>query len=143
MALAVQLLDRRIIPFGDLAHEDLGEGRAVDHDLAGLHALDIDDRNDTAHDHWELGEAEFVEFLAGQRLIAGPEGHGAGLDLLDAAARADRLIVEPVARLFLVGIGPFGIDRIGEGRAGARNVGRLGRGDGERCGQAPQPPHKT
>src|SRR5262249_19316114 len=51
---------------------------------------------------------------------------GLGLDLLDAAARADRLIIETDPGLLLIGIGPFRVDRIGERRAGARNIERDG-----------------
>src|SRR5262249_12473693 len=50
-----------------------------------------------------------------------------GLDLLDAAARADRLIVQADAGLFLVGVRPFPVDRKRKGRAGACNVRRHGR----------------
>jgi len=35
------------------------------------------------------------------------------LDLLDAAAGADRLVVHADAGLFLVGVGPLCVDRIG------------------------------
>src|SRR5206468_11641410 len=48
-------------------------------------------------------------------------------DLLDAAARTDRLVVETGAGRGLVGVGPLGEHRIDEGRAGAGNVGRKGR----------------
>jgi len=40
------------------------------------------------------------------------EGDGLGLHLLDARTGADRLVVQPDAGLFFVGIGPFRIDRI-------------------------------
>src|SRR5581483_7943767 len=53
------------------------------------------------------------------------ERHGLVLDLLDAAPGADRLVVEPDSRFLLVGIGPLGIDRIGERRTGTRYVGGL------------------
>jgi len=48
------------------------------------------------------------------------------LDLGDAVARTDRLVVQPDARLFLIGLGPFRIDRVGEGRTGAGNIGSHG-----------------
>ena len=72
-----------------------------------------------------------------QRRVGGAEGHGLGLDLLDAAAGTDRLIVQAVAGLLLVGVGPLGVDRIGEGGAGAGNVGGLcrnERGGGDEAG---------
>ena len=57
------------------------------------------------------------------------EGHGLGFDLLDAAAGTDRLIVQPVAGFLFVGVGPFGVDRIGERSASAGNVGGVGRNE--------------
>jgi hypothetical protein len=60
----IQLLDRRIVPGLDFGEEDLGERWAIDRQLAGLHAFEIHDRNDTAHHHGELDEASFVEILA-------------------------------------------------------------------------------
>ena len=39
--LRVELLKRRVIPFGDLAEVDIGEGRAVEHDVARLDARRI------------------------------------------------------------------------------------------------------
>ena len=58
-----------------------------------------------------------------ERRVGGAEGDGLGLDLLDAAAGADRLVVQADAGLLLVGVGPLGVDRVGEGRAGAGNIG--------------------
>src|SRR3546814_7702102 len=69
-----------------------------------------------------------VELGSLQRRIRGAEGDGLGLDLLDAAARTDRLVVQADARVFLIGVGPLGVDRIGEGGAGAGDVGgQIGR----------------
>ena len=79
----------------------------------------------------------FVEFLARKRRIARAERYGLCLDLLDAAARADRLIVQPVAGFLFVRIRPFGVDRIGERSASAGNVGGVGRnerGGGDEAG---------
>ena len=45
------------------------------------------------------------------------------IDLLDAAARTDRLVVEADAGVVLVGVGPLGEHRIDEGRAGAGKIG--------------------
>src|SRR5262249_1962690 len=103
----------------DLAEVDLRQRRAIERELAGLDAFEIDDRNNATHHGRELREAILVEFLALERHIARAEGHGLRLDLLDATARADRLIVQANAGLFLVGIRPLGVDRIWEGRAGA------------------------
>jgi hypothetical protein len=58
-----------------------------------------------------------------QRHVGGSEGHLLALDLPDALTRADRLIVDCDAALFPVGLGPFRVDRVREGRAGAGNLG--------------------
>src|SRR5262249_24068478 len=58
----------------------------------------------------------------------GAEVDGLALDLLDAAARADRFIVEPDAALGLIGLGPLGVDRVGEGGASARDIRGVGGG---------------
>ena len=62
-----------------------------------------------------------------ERRVGGAEGHGLGLDLLDAGAGADRLVVQAVAGLLLVGVGPLRIDREGEGGACAGDIGSEGR----------------
>src|SRR5262249_21297537 len=108
----------------DLAEIDLGERRAVDDQVARLDALEVDDRHDAAHDHRELRQARLVELLARKRRIGGTEGHGLGLDLLDAATRTDRLIVQADTGLLLIGVRPLGVDRVGERGAGAGDVGR-------------------
>src|SRR5205807_7433085 len=87
-----------------------------------------------------LNKRALVEFLAGKRRVRGAEGDGLRFDLLDAAARADRLVVQPDIGLFLVGIGPFRVDRIGKGGSSARYVdcergADRGRGDDGRCRQ--------
>ena len=106
-----------------LAEIDAGERRPVDDDVAGLDAVEVHDRHDAAHDHRELHETVLVEFLALEGRIGRAKGHGPGFDLLDAAARADRLIVQADAGVLLIGVRPFGVDRIGERGARAGNIG--------------------
>src|SRR5262249_45900322 len=103
---------------------------------AGLDAVDVHHRHDTAHHHRELNETALVEQYARKRRVGRTEGDGLGLDLFDARAGADRLVVQPDAGLFFVGIGPFRIDRIGEGGAGARDVEG---GGGHSCGRRDEP----
>ena len=138
LALGIELLDRRIIPGLDFAEVNLGERRAVEHELARLDAVEVDDRHDAAHHHRELDEAALFELGAGERRVGRAERHGLGLDLLDAAAGTDRLIVEADAGLLLIGVRPLGVDRVGECRAGAGDVGGGGgarRGDGNGAGR--------
>src|SRR5262249_20638155 len=89
-----------IVPRLDLAKENLRERRAIDQELAGFDAIEIDDRHYAAHHGRELGKAILVKFLTFEWHIARAEGDGLGLDLLDAAARANRLIVQSNAGLF-------------------------------------------
>jgi hypothetical protein len=83
---------------------------------------EVDHRDDASHHHRELDEAVLVQLAARKRRVGRPEHHRLGFDLFDAAARADRLIVESDAGLFLVGIRPFGVDRIRKGRARSGNI---------------------
>ena len=62
--------------------------------LPGVNPGDVHDRNDAADDDRELGKAALCEIVAGKRLIGGAEIHGARLNLRNAAARTDRLIVD-------------------------------------------------
>jgi hypothetical protein len=73
-----------------------------------------------------LHEAVLVEVFGLERHVRGAEIDRFRLDLLDAAARADRLVVHAGPGLRLVGFRPFGIDRVGKGRAGAGNLGGIG-----------------
>ena len=120
--LRIELLDGRIVPLADLAKIDLRHSRTVEHELAGLHPRDIDDHHDAAHHHRPLGEAVLVEVLGFERSIGRAEGHGLGPDLLDAGARSDRLIIQPVPGVFLISVGPLGVDGKRKGRARSGNI---------------------
>ena len=68
------------------------------------------------------------QFLIGEEFVAGAEVDGLSGDLLDAAAAADRLVVELDGRVDLgVLAEPLGVERVGEGGAGAVDE-RFGRG---------------
>jgi len=97
--LLVQRLDRGVVPLSDLAKEDLGKRRPVENDVARLDALDIDHRDDAAHDHGKLDETVRIELTLIERLVGRAERHRLGDDLLDATGRADRLIGKPSASL--------------------------------------------
>ena len=60
LRIRIELLDRRIVPLGDLAEEDVGERRTVEDEVAGLHAVDVHDRDDRAHDHRPLRQTVFL-----------------------------------------------------------------------------------
>ena len=118
----VDLGDLGIVPLGDLAVEDVGQNLARQLELAGGNALDVVDGDHAAHHGRELDEAVLLQLFALQRSIGRAEIDRLGADLADAAAGADRLIVQAVAGLLVVGLGPLGIDREREGRACAGDV---------------------
>jgi hypothetical protein len=70
----------------------------------------------------KLDQAVFVELLGLERRVRGAEVDGARRDLLDAAARADRLIVEADAGRLAVRVRPLGVDGIREGGASASDA---------------------
>src|SRR5581483_6160317 len=84
----VELLDRRIVPAGDLAHEDIGDQWAAEDELAGLDSGNVVDDVLTGDGRGELDEVELPQDRRRERLVAGAEGDGAGLDLGNAAAGA-------------------------------------------------------
>ena len=137
LGLRVELDDGRVVPSLHFAQEYLAERRPIERDVAALEALEVDHRHHAAHDGRELDDTDLLELIRLQRHVGGAEGHGAGGDLLDAAAGPDRLIVQPAAGFPFVGVRPLGIDRIRECRAGAGNIdgdGGICDGSGDRAG---------
>src|SRR5262245_35110456 len=128
--IRIELADRGVVPRPDLAEKDPGGGGSIEDELGALDALDVDHHGDAAHDGRELHESVGVQVGGAQGHVGGAEGHLLALDLPDPLTRADRLIVDGDAALFLVGLGPFRVDRVREGRAGA---GDFGSGDSEGC----------
>src|SRR5690606_15277068 len=126
--------DGRVVPGGDLAQVDVGQGRAVQAQLVGGDARHVEGRYDAAHHRGELHQLALRKVLRLQRRVGRTEIHGVGLDLGDAAARADRLVVDAVAGGGVVVGRPAGHGREHEGRAGAGDLRRLG-GAGEAGGQ--------
>jgi hypothetical protein len=117
--------DRRVVPLRHLAEEQVGEQRRGQLELAGSDALDVDHRDHASHDHGELHQSRGVELGLGERCVGGAEVYGLGLDLRDAAARADRLVVELQAGHLVVGLRPPRVDGVGERCAGAGDAALL------------------
>ena len=113
--------------------KDPRQGRAVEREIAGLDAFDIDHRHHARHDGRKLDETVRLQVARAERHVGRAEGDLLALDLADAVGGADRAIVHRDAGLFLVGLDPLRIDRIGEARAGA---GHLGGGDRRRRGRS-------
>ena len=120
----IERFDRRIVPGLNIAEEDLCNRWPIKGEFVRLYTIEVHNRDDPAHDHGPLYQiAAGGKFFSRQRLIGSSEGNGSRGDLLDAAAGADRLIVEAVTRFLLIGIGPFCINWIRKSGARARNIG--------------------
>ena len=87
---------------------------AVEHEIAGLMPSRLTTGTTPPITVGNWIRPSFSSSLGLQRHVGGAEGHGLGGDLLDAAAGADRLIVQAVAGFLFVGIRPLGVDRIRE-----------------------------
>ena len=85
-------------------------------------AFQVHHRHHAADDDWKLDQARSAELVRTQRRIGGSEVHCPALDLPDAGARSYGLVADPDAGLGLVGIRPFGQNRIHKCRPGAEDV---------------------
>src|SRR5262249_4591000 len=119
--------DLRVVPLGDLAQEDVREHLARELELRRIRQIvGRDDRAEHGRDVQELGRRRLELFIA-HRAVGGAEVDRARGHLLDAAAAADRLVVEADLGIHLgVLIEPLRVDRVWERRAGAVDQ-RLGR----------------
>src|SRR5450432_1289094 len=115
----VQLDDLRVVPLLELAHQDLGQHIGRHLQLARLDARQVDDGHHGPHYHRELHQVRLVQLLGLERRIRRAEVDGAFGDLFDAAARADRLVVELDLGVLGVSVRPLRVQRIREGGAGA------------------------
>jgi hypothetical protein len=120
--------DGEVVPVLDLAEVDVGQQRAGELRAARGEPLDVHHRHDATDDRRELDHAVRLELLGLEGHVGGTEVDRLGADLLDAAAGSDRLVVERHVRLRLVGLGPLGVGRIGEGRACTGDVRGLHQG---------------
>ena len=100
--IRIHRLDRRVVPHLDLAEENIGNEGAGQLELAGLDAFNVDDGNGAADHGGKLHQAELIELLARHRIVGRAEIDRLGRNLLDAAARADRLVIHRIARGSLV-----------------------------------------
>src|SRR5207249_4556123 len=84
-------------PFVALAEIDVGKNGAGEPDLTGFDCGDVDHGNVAADYRRKLHQPALVQLFRLERHVRGAEIHGLVLDLPDAAAGADRLVVEVVA----------------------------------------------
>ncbi|MNS95799.1 hypothetical protein D3C72_1300710 [compost metagenome] len=128
----VQGGDFRRAPLGDLAQVDVGNDFTRHFQLAWGHAVQVDDGDHAAHDGRELHQARFFQLFRLQRHVRSAEFNSLGLDLLDASAGTDGLVVQAIARVGFVRLGPFGVDRVREGCTSTCHICRHD-GSGRKC----------
>src|SRR5215813_796625 len=121
-----EIANRRGVPFGDLAEIDVRKHRSGQSKLSRTDAFDVDHRRHAADDDRVLNEAQGGQFVRTQRRIGGAEIHGPALDLPDADARSDGLVVDRDPGHGLEGFRPFGQNRVHERRTGSQHSLREG-----------------
>src|SRR5207253_8465579 len=89
----IELGNCRIVPFADLAEVDVGKHGPRELELTGLYAFEIDYRHIAADDCRKLQQPVLVELLRFERHIGCTEVDSPVLNLLDASARAYRLVL--------------------------------------------------
>lgn len=134
----IELHDLLVIPRPDAAHEDVGQHRRGEPQLAGQDTGNVDHNGVATHDGGELHDVPFLELAVLHRHIRRTEIRQALQHLELPDRRPRRLIVDrdTLGRFQL--FGPFDVDRRGERRTGPHHrrlgmTGRhAGRADGER-----------
>ena len=117
LVLRADLGDRGVVPLLDLAEEDVGDRRAVELEALVDPVDVVGDGHRAEHGRDVDGVALLlggVLLLGLHRRVGGAEVDGARRELGDAAARADRLVVDRGARRVLEARGPLGVDRRGK-----------------------------
>ena len=118
----------RVVPFLDLAKVDVRQNRSGQPHFAGLDPSQVDHRDIAAYHGRELQQTAFFQLFGFHGHIARTKIYGTILNLLDTAARANRLVVHLISSLGFVGFRPFGVDGVREGRPRAGDFSRKGRG---------------
>jgi hypothetical protein len=125
LQVGVQRLDGGVVPLLDLAEEDFGQDLARQLQLARFDAVDVHHGHGAADDGRELQQTVLFQVSCLHGIVRGAEIDGLGDDLLLAAARTDRLVVDRVVGGCLVVRRPLGVDGVRERCAGAGHVGGL------------------
>src|SRR5206468_1987378 len=92
----IELFQGRIVPFFNLAEEDVRQDRARELEL-GVYALDVVSGNHAAEHSGKVQHVEIfdaADLLVGHGHVGGAEINGARAQLFDAAARSNGLVVD-------------------------------------------------
>ena len=109
----------RGVPFGDFGKMNTSDHVRGQFELAGHNTVKVYNRHNATNNGRKLHQTFLLELFGLQRHVGCAKVHGFGFNLLNAAAGADRLIIEADARRSFVSLCPFRINRVRKGRAGA------------------------
>src|SRR5262245_44567981 len=111
----IEITDRLGVPFDDLAEIDVRKNSPCESKLSWPDALHVHDWHHPAHDERKLGKAGSGQLTGTKWSIGRSEIHRPALDLSDADARTNGLVVDLGAGQGLVGFRPLGQNRIHKG----------------------------
>ncbi len=126
----IERRDPRIVPLGDLAEEDVGDGRGIELERRGAQARQVVCEHDGAENGRQVRDVTLDrrDLLIRHRSVGRTEVDRTLRKLPDAAARSDRLVVDLDAGLLGIRLKPAGVDGVRKGGARAVQIGlTLGR----------------
>src|ERR1700722_9416163 len=129
LELRIEVGDRLVVPFGDIAKVDVSQDRASQLQLVWLDAWQVDDDINAADHCRELHQLVFCELVRLHRHVGRAEINGAVVDLVDAGAGPYSLIIQLDACRAARSFTPLRVNRCGETGPRAGDLLRL-------CGDA-------
>src|SRR5262249_10985586 len=117
----IEITNRPSVPFGNLAEINVRKHGSGQSKLSWADAFDVHHRHHASDDNWKLHEARGVQFLRTQGRIGSSEIHSPAFYLPDADARSDGLVVDLYPGHGLVGLRPFGQNRIHKRRTSSQH----------------------
>src|SRR5215475_10052008 len=122
----IEITNRRSVPSGNLAEINVRKYGSGQSKLSWPDAFDVHHRHHASDDNWKLHETHGRQFFRTQRRIGSPEIHSPAFYLPDADARSDGLVVNRYPGHGLVGLRPFGQNRIHKRRTSSQHTLREG-----------------
>jgi hypothetical protein len=80
----IELGDGGVVPLLDVAEEDPGKRRTIEHELSRRNACNVQHRHNSAHYHRKLDEPVLFKSCCRQRGVGGAKSDRLRLDLFDA-----------------------------------------------------------
>src|SRR5262245_15380373 len=117
----IEITDRPSVPFGNLAEINVRKHGSGQSKLSWADAFDVHHRHHASDDNWKLNETRGGQFLRTQGRVGSSEIHSPAFYLPDADARSDGLVVNLYPGHGLVGLRPFGQNRIHKRRTSSQH----------------------